>query len=140
MKAIAKPVYENLTAEQRVRAAVSAVARGDESEAKKLRETCPKHTYRMNESAFTDRMESLMLLSLAVECDQRGAALDFLRASYQAREIDPKDTKALLKNDDIREDILRDIASIDQAWPGKPGNASESTQKTWPRPALRATT
>ena len=116
MKTISNKSYENLTAEQRVRAAVAAVARGDESEVKRLRETCPKRTYRMNDAAFSDRLERLWSLSLAMECDLRGLTIRVLQGSSKALEIGDDNAEELDKVISETDEIIIEIASIDEAW------------------------
>jgi|GEM_PF-2390906 len=70
-------IYESLTAPERMRAAVSAQARNDDAELLMLKDTCPKRTYLMNDSAYYDGMVNLMATALVVEYDLLAAAMDF---------------------------------------------------------------
>lgn len=74
-------VYTNLSAPERIRAAVSALARNDDDELQTLTETCPQKSYRMTDPAFSDGMGRLINLALAVESDLQATALDYLLAS-----------------------------------------------------------
>ena len=48
--------YKVLTAPERFTLTLEAMARGDESEADRLDDTCPQHNYRMDDLEFRDRM------------------------------------------------------------------------------------
>jgi hypothetical protein len=62
-------LYERLTAEERFRLDVEAVARGDEADSRRLVDTCPRREYRQNEIAFTGRWRTAIQLTLAVSLD-----------------------------------------------------------------------
>jgi len=85
-----KPViYESLTPPQRVVATLDALGRGDDEEVQRLRETCPFKTYRQRDAAFSDTMNSLMMMSLAIESELTACALSFLAtASSSEKQID----------------------------------------------------
>ena len=51
--------YDNLSPHERFQLNLKATARGDDSEADFLNRTCPKGTYRMNETAYTSRHDVL---------------------------------------------------------------------------------
>jgi hypothetical protein len=56
MKASTLRKYDDvLTAEERFRLALAAMARDDESEVRRLQATCPRHTYTMTALDFADR-------------------------------------------------------------------------------------
>lgn len=116
MKGISKLVYENLTPEQRMRAVVSAIAREDEAEVRRLRDTCPKYMYHMTDVAFTGRMEALYSLSLTVECAMRGLVIDYLVALRFANGPAAQDPEVLRESMELTEQILIAIASTDEAW------------------------
>lgn len=104
MKAIPDSVYEALTTHQRVRAAVSAEARGDDAEVERLKRTCGRETYSITDPAYSDTMQGLMSLSLAIETDLRGLALSMLQAAKQPQA------------DDYLDLILEEAASVAAAW------------------------
>ena len=116
MKVIPESVYENLTPKQRVRAAVTAIAREDEAEIRRLRDTCPKYLYQMNDAAVTDRMETLYTLSLAMEYDLRGLVIHFLVALRLENGPEAQDPEVLCEPMKLTEQTLIEIASIDEAW------------------------
>jgi hypothetical protein len=62
---ITGPLYSAITPEERFRLAVQAEAANDETEVKRLMETCPKKTYTQRDAAVVDRMEKLEVLVLA---------------------------------------------------------------------------
>lgn len=103
MTTIPTQVHESLSTDERIRAAVSAIARGDDHELKTLSDTCPRKTYRMMDAAFGDGMENLKTLAIAVTSDLQGLALDFFISS---RVEDPE----------ARETALVVMASLEAAW------------------------
>ena len=57
--------YDTLTAPERLKVALDAMARGDWEEVRKLGETCPKITYQpQRDLAFTDKYQSLQTMAL----------------------------------------------------------------------------
>jgi hypothetical protein len=70
-------VYESLTPLQRISATLKALDRNDEKEVRRLTETCPLKTYRQRDAEFSDRMEALLTLSMAVEFDLTAYALSY---------------------------------------------------------------
>jgi hypothetical protein len=48
-------LYDQLEPDERFRLDVLAMARGDEQESERLVQTCPRHTYTMNDPGFTGR-------------------------------------------------------------------------------------
>lgn len=96
-------IHASLSPSARIRASVSAIARGDDEELKTLAETCPRKTYRQADTAFLDRMEGIIKLSMAVTADLQGLALDFFIA---ARVEDAESMKTAL--------VV--LASVEAAW------------------------
>ena len=94
MRKIASTVYEDLTPRQRVIASVEAEARGDQDERQRLMSSCPRLNYCRTDAAYSDAMERLMRMALAVEADLRGAALSFLIAVR----ADPKNAHIFLQS------------------------------------------
>ncbi len=86
MKSIKPVIYENLTNRQRMIASVEALARDDYDERVKLVKSCPKKTYKQADAAYVDMMETLLDLSLAIECDLRGQMINFLIAKVTEHE------------------------------------------------------
>jgi hypothetical protein len=62
-------LYDRLTAEERFRLDVEAMARGDEADSRRLVDTCPRREYRMNEVAFTSRWSTARQITLALCLD-----------------------------------------------------------------------
>lgn len=96
-------IYARLSPPERIRAAISAMARGDDEEVTKLKTTCPKKSFLMTDPAYSEAMERLMHLSMAIESDLRGMTLDFFMASRLG---------AL----DAVDQTLADAASLETAW------------------------
>ena len=86
MNKIASQVYNNLKPRQRIIASIEAAARGDETERRLLITSCPKKTYVQTDLEFSESMEKLMVLAMAVEADLRGSALGY----FVALRIEPK--------------------------------------------------
>lgn len=78
MKQLKNNIYENLSFQERIIASVEAKARGDDNEIKRLIKTCPKRSYRCTDSNYSDRMDRLFLMQIAIECDLMRHALNYL--------------------------------------------------------------
>ena len=94
MNKIASQVYKDLTARQRIIASIEAAARGDETERRRLITSCPKKTYVQTDLEFSESMEKLMVLGMAVECDLRECGLGF----FVGLRVDPKNAFKFLQN------------------------------------------
>lgn len=103
---ISPTIYENLTNQQRVIASISARARGDDAELKRLVTSCPKKTYRMTDPAYSERMETLVDMVTVVELDLRSCALKFFLADRLAEE----------QQEPTKISALREAASINAAF------------------------
>jgi hypothetical protein len=53
-----KECYDRLTAEERFRLLVEAMARGDEGECGNLEKSCPRLNYEMKDTAYVDRVRA----------------------------------------------------------------------------------
>ena len=93
MRKIAATVYDDLTPRQRIVASIEAEARHDEGEKRRLITSCPKVTYSSTDARFSETMEKLFSLAMAVEADLRGFALAFLIGVR----VDPKNAIQLLQ-------------------------------------------
>jgi hypothetical protein len=62
-------VYDRLTPQERFVLAVTADARGDETERRELMRTCPRYCYTMTDADFMQRIETSQMLAVAVLCD-----------------------------------------------------------------------
>ena len=102
MKRISPLVYESLTPKQRVVACVEALSRGDENERLRLIRSCPKLTYVQSDARFSEAMEGLMCLAMAVEADLKECVLRFLVFVG----VDPE----------MSGNFLQDFANIREAW------------------------
>ena len=83
-------------------ACVEAEARCDKEEKRRLIKSCPKKTYVQTDLEFSESMEKLMVLAMAVEADLRGSALGY----FVALRIEPK----------IAPKFLQEISDIRAAW------------------------
>lgn len=102
MKNIPATVYEQLTPKQRVVAYVEALARADDAEQRRLVNSCPRRAYGQMDRRFTDAMETLMDMAMAVEADLKECALRF----FVLFRVDPKESVG----------FLQDFANIRAAW------------------------
>src|SRR5919112_473712 len=59
-------LYDKLEPDERFRLDLLAMARGDEQESERLVRTCPRHTYTMNDRAFTGRWTGAVEITLRV--------------------------------------------------------------------------
>ena len=59
-------LYDQLEPDERFRLDLLAMARGDEQESERLVRTCPRHTYIMNDRAFTGRWTGAVEITLRV--------------------------------------------------------------------------
>lgn len=80
-------IYEALTARQRIISMIDAISRKDEREIKRLNDTCEKKRYRMLDSLYSDTLERLFQMSMAVEADLRGMVIDYLDIENQELKI-----------------------------------------------------
>jgi hypothetical protein len=65
MKKIDK-FYDTFTPDERVKLALAAMGRNDEAELRRLWDTCPRKNYRMQDAAFDDRMDAVLLIAKSV--------------------------------------------------------------------------
>lgn len=77
---ISEKVYANLTAQERVRAAVLATARDDEAELQVLKDTCPRKSFWMTDPDYCETMMNLFDLLVFTEYQLGACALDFQSA------------------------------------------------------------
>jgi hypothetical protein len=94
MKTIKTTTYENLKPSQRVIAIIEAIAREDSEESQRLLKTCPRKNYAQADAEFSDKLEQVFIMALAVECDLRGHALNF----FMALRIEHEAIHKLLQN------------------------------------------
>jgi hypothetical protein len=62
-------LYDRFSAHERFRLVIEAIARGDEREVQRLRDTCPREMYRMTELPFRDRITGSMEMTMGVCLD-----------------------------------------------------------------------
>ena len=74
-------LYDRFSPEERFKLDVEAYARGDEQESRRLRESCPRRTYTMNQWAFSIRWQVAAQLA-------NGLCLEIARHSSCLRTID----------------------------------------------------
>jgi len=96
-------IYDTLTPQQRLIAAVEAIARGDEAEHEKLVDTCPKKKYEQADYRFSGMLQALITMSFQVELQMTGNLLSLIM--FMGR------------NDEDRADIfLQKIVDTHTAW------------------------
>lgn len=104
MKLNDKTIYQSLTPEQRVAAAISATARDDKDELQRLKVTCPMRNVRETDERYAGIMLKLMNLSMFLECDIRGIAMNDLLNRLNGT------------GEEITRDHIMEIASRLSAW------------------------
>jgi hypothetical protein len=74
--------YDRLSPSERFRLAVEAQARGDETESRRLVDSCPIRNYRMTDRAFSGRWQTTteIVLALCVELSQYMSRLNMIDA------------------------------------------------------------
>jgi len=80
MKNIARNVYMKMKPDQRVIACVEALARKDEKEFRRLVDSCPMVTCHQTDPRFSKKIDTLMDLALAVQCELKESALRYFVA------------------------------------------------------------
>ena len=100
---IPSEIYTRLSASERIRAAVSALARNDDAELETLKDTCPKKSFLMADPAYSEGIQRLLSLALAVESDLERMTLNFLMASR-------------LEELEVVEEAIAGAASLEFAW------------------------
>lgn len=103
MTAIPTTIHRRLTAPERIRATVSALARGDHKEAEALSETCPKQSRAVMEPAYAHVMHRLFSIQQIIEAELSGQALDFLLASR-------------LQDREATQHAIREARTLEAAW------------------------
>ena len=96
-------IYENLTAPQRVIAALEAEIRGDEDEAMRLIRTCPRKTYEQADAAFLDTVKNIFAAAQAVRLDLMENAMGYICLIKLGRY-------------DAAENYMQNVADIHAAW------------------------
>jgi hypothetical protein len=102
MKEIVDTVYQNLAPDSRLVAVIEAIARGDERERERLTSSCPRVTCHQRDPRFTEKMDRLMGLALAIEADLKECALRF----FVTLRLDPENST----------EHLQAFANILDAW------------------------
>jgi hypothetical protein len=102
LKALNASLYERLTPQQRIIAAIEAEARDDRAELQRLVQTCPKKSYLMSDCAFSEGVQKLMLSSMMVELDLTRLTATYVLIAW------------LDKGDPDK--CLDDMATIQAAW------------------------
>lgn len=79
-------LYDRLTPEERFRLDVEAHARGDESESRRLLDSCPIRNYNMTDWGFSGRWQTTteIVLALAVDLGQHMSRLNMIDAIREA--------------------------------------------------------
>jgi hypothetical protein len=62
-------LYDRLAPEERFRLVVEALSRGDDEEAERLADSCPRKGYIMNELAFQDRLRTISQITMVMFLD-----------------------------------------------------------------------
>lgn len=109
-------LYESLTPAQRVIASIEALARDDEEEKLRLVKSCPKKTYTMTDAAYSDKMEALLDMAMAVELDMRDCALNFFMLLWLEDTLTEDRHKCFHERMERVPCQIQEAISIKQAW------------------------
>lgn len=116
MKKLNAKLFENLTSKQRFVLAWEATARGDEAELGRLQDTVPVRTYSGQDLVFRRSWDSIVSISLAVEADLRGNALNWLMAiRAQETALAEKTLKSMIIIDTWWRELLKETGLSDAA-------------------------
>jgi hypothetical protein len=126
MRNLADKYYAALTPSERVGAAIEAAARDDTLEIQRLRETCPRGLYRQTDPIFSDSMEQLSSLCVAVRHDQMVQVARYLIGRQHDRELAQDALQSLASLEAGLKDIFDEL--------GVAGDAADSFFK--PHPVL----
>ena len=65
MKTLSDNLYKTFSHRERLHLTIAALGRDDIAEAKKLRSSCPKKTYIMNDAAYEDQLQAFEKLRIS---------------------------------------------------------------------------
>ncbi len=99
-------IYASLSAPERIRAAISAIARDDDAELETLKNTCPKRQFLVTDPAYADGMDALFRLMLLTEYQLATLALDFTTARKRTG----------MESLDQQDASITHAASLETAW------------------------
>lgn len=99
-------IYANLSPQERIRAAISAIARDDNAELEMLKVTCPKRQFLMTDPAYADVMDALFRVMLFTEYQLATLALDFTTATKRNG----------MERFDQEDAAITHAASLETAW------------------------
>jgi hypothetical protein len=107
-------LFDRLTAEERFRLDVEAMARGDTKESELLTSTCPRRTYNMTDWAFSGRRQTTieMVLALSVDLSQYMSRLSMIDAIQEALPY----TRVVYRNEGERSYLEGHEAGSRYAW------------------------
>jgi hypothetical protein len=74
-------IHARLSTSERIRSAISAIARGDMEELETLKDCCPKSSYLVTDPDYSDGIQRLFAMAVTVESTLQKLALDFFVAS-----------------------------------------------------------
>ena len=116
MKQLPDKYYSNLTSRQRFVATWEAIGRGDDAEAKRLRDTAPNFKYSSADHVIRRSWDAVITISLGVEADIRGYALT-AQVAHQAglTEVAVESLKKMKKLDAAWKDLLKEIGLSEAA-------------------------
>lgn len=99
-------IYESLSAPERIRAAISAIARDDDAELETLKKTCPRRQFLMTDPAYSEGMTTLFSLMVFTEYQLATLALDFTTVTNRTG----------MEVVDRQDATITHAASVETAW------------------------
>jgi hypothetical protein len=79
-------LYDRFDPDERFRLVLEAAARGDEEDIERLRETCPRETYKANDIAFSDQISGSLKMTMML-CQLLAPSLTKLRTLAAFRKV-----------------------------------------------------
>lgn len=118
MKTIPESVYQTLTPAERISAAISADARGDQEELRRLVSTCAKKTYVQTDAAFKDVMDRIMSVSMAREVDLLRNCLHIATHTMGivGRAGKEPSSQEVVERSFVIDDLNATVSTIERAW------------------------
>lgn len=102
LKEMEEGMLEDLTPEERAKLTLEAFAEGKQEEANRLKETCPKHTYKMKDVKYTNKLRGAYFIGSIVDQGMKESLLH-MQIAIDKLDEEPKDFEELEPDEPISE-------------------------------------
>jgi hypothetical protein len=117
--ALADAVYKGLRPQERVRATVAAMARGDEDEQRRLMDTCPHKAYTMADARFVWPLKGLAAMSAAHHALRLQLMANFVGSLFVGAAVKPESEGFVASQetaDTLHETTVSVFKAREEAW------------------------